>query len=49
MFNRKTYSQFILRFRKDDKEDMKLLKHLKKKESSTQYIKDLIAEGMNRK
>lgn len=43
------YTQLAIRFKLEDKEEMKLLNYAKNQPSSAQYIKDLIKKDLGNK
>lgn len=47
-YNSKNYCSISITFRKDDPKQMEICEFLKSRYSTTQYIKDLVAEDMKK-
>lgn len=47
-YNKRTYGQVLIRFRKDDQEQMNIYRHLKSKENKNEYIHNLIRKDMEK-
>ena len=47
-YMKEKYKILTVRFRKDDKEDQKIYRYVRKKPSMSQYVKDLISADMKK-
>lgn len=47
-YNKRTYEQVLIRFRKDDQEQMDIYKYLKKHLNKNEYIQSLIIKDIKK-
>lgn len=45
-FNKRKYTPILIRFKRDEQEDIKILKHIKKQNNITEYIKNLVRKDI---